>query len=452
MTTRELSPARDAGDKKRATSTVAPLELLRGLASLNVFVWHLINTKIPVVHIPGLYYAVAWSRESVIVFFVLSGYVICLSQERKHRDAGPFFLARIKRICPIYWVALIAALGAALLMGAPYTPWQYVGHLLFLQSYEGSVVMPLSTDGPLWSLGTEFEFYMVFTLVLFCRRPGLMLVWWFMAIAAMLVRHAGYFGTGVEALFLEFLSLSPCWLLGCFMAGLKNKSRHLSFYQALALFSMMPLVSWSDLYSAPIPREGYDGLRCYFLALLVMPLIDTLAKRQLHPESKPVRHGWPLVAVVYVVLSLYESTHSTNTVFMRYVILALPPVLCLFVYGLSLFKHRFNRDLLTRIALFMGASSYALYAIHTPFLRLVPYFISNHYLQLPILLLLVVTSVLLLEYVFQPWAARGIDRLHRAFMSLPLLRVKPAAGQAPLPRAKSRSTAEPKRTTDSLPR
>ena len=151
---------------------------MRGLASLDVFLWHLLNSDSGFPRLPGLYRMVGWSRESVIVFFVLSGYVIALSQQRLHRTALPFFKARVKRIVPLYLIALAAAIFVGWIMHTPCTSWQIIGHLLFLQSFEGSLVAPLPTNGPLWSLGTEFEFYMTLVLILALRKPSLMMVWW----------------------------------------------------------------------------------------------------------------------------------------------------------------------------------------------------------------------------------------------------------------------------------
>jgi len=162
--------------RQKGSSTVAALELMRGLASLDVVLWHLLNSNSGIPRIPGLYRLVGWSRESVIVFFVLSGYVIALSQQRLHRTALPFFKARVKRIEPLYLIALAAAVVTGWVVADPCSSWQIFGHQLFLQSFEGSLVTPLPTDGPLWSLGTEFEFNMTLVIILALRTPALIYV------------------------------------------------------------------------------------------------------------------------------------------------------------------------------------------------------------------------------------------------------------------------------------
>lgn len=400
--------------RKKSSGTVASLEFIRGLASLDVFIWHVLNTNIRFVHIPGLYWAVGWARESVIVFFVLSGYVIALSQQRFHRGAGQFFKARVKRILPIYLISLAVALLVGAAIHAPCTLWRIVGHLLFLQSFEGSLVPALATNSALWSLGTEFEFYMLFTLVLLLRKPGLMLVWWWAAIAGMLIRHAGYFSTGAEGLLLEFLGLSPCWLLGYFAAGFGG-TRSLSLLQALVLFLMIPMVSWSDFGSINMSPDGYDDIKCYFFALLIVPLIHTLAVRQLYPEAKPFRQGWLGVLIIYLCLVVYALSHAIVTLSTMFGLAAIPALF--FLLGYLFLPTRpvwpVNTEAFRRVALFLGGGSYALYAIHTPLMCCVIYFVSNRYLQLPLLVLLLVCAVPLLEYVVQPRMASWIDRVWR---------------------------------------
>ena len=398
--------------RQKNSGTIASLELIRGLASLDVFLWHVLNDNIGFVHIPGLYRAVAWARESVIVFFVLSGYVIALSQQRKHRDAPRFFKARVKRILPIYLVALAVALLVTAALHASCTPWQVVGHLLFLQSYEGHLVPPLQINGTLWSLGTEFEFYILFTLILICRKPGLLWLWWWLSIAGMLIRYFGYFGSGAQGLLLEFLGLSPCWLLGYFAAGFRD-TRSFSFLQSVALFVMIPMVSWAN-FGAPIyGADGFDDLKCFFLALLIVPLIHALAVRQLYPGARPVRNGWGVVIITYICLAVYALTHPMASMTMMMIYAIAPLIIFLMVYGCSGrgMTGIFHSEAFRRTAIFMGGASYALYAIHTPLMFWVEHVISNRTLQFPFLVLLVAGSVLLLEFVLQPWAASWIDRL-----------------------------------------
>ena len=400
--------------RQKGSGTVASLELLRGLASIDVLLWHLLNFDTGIPRIPGFYRLVGWSRESVIVFFVLSGYVIALSQQRLHRGAAPFFKARVKRIVPIFLVALGAAAFTGYVVHTPCTPWQIVGHLLFLQSYEGSLVPPLPTNGPLWSLGTEFEFYLLLTLILVARKPVLLGVWAVASIVGVLIRYTGHVGTGAEGLLLEFLGLSPCWLLGYFAAGLGAKCS-LTLFQAITLFLMIPMVSYSNYGTVLVVDGAFDDLKCLFLALLIVPLIHTLAVRQLHPEARPTPQGWLIVPAVFLVVAL-GAILSPLASFQAPPLLVMVLIPVVFYAAAHLLlpgktSWPIRTAAFRRVAIFLGGSSYALYAIHTPLLFLAIAWVPNPHLRFGLVLVVVAAAVVFLEYVVQPLAASLIDRI-----------------------------------------
>ena len=404
--------------RQKGSSTVASIELMRGLASLDVFIWHLLNADSGFPVIPGLYRVVGWSRESVIVFFVLSGYVISLSQQRLHRPALPFLKARIKRIEPLYLIALGAAVFAGWAVNLPCSAWQIIGHLFFLQSFEGSLVPPLPSNGPLWSLGTEFEFYMMLVLILALRKPALMGVWWALALGGMAVRYTGHVSSGVEGLALEFLAISPCWLLGYLFAGFESKYS-LSLVSAATLFLMIPMVSYSDYGTVLGSAGAFDDLKCFFLALLIVPLIHTLAVRQLYPDAKTIRHGWWIPLAVFAVVLGWACGHPLAGFhpLPMIALMALPAVFFVFAQLITLGEPVWRSEWdapFRRVSLFLGGGSYALYVIHTPILLLVAAWVGNLHLRFAVLIVATGAAVVVLEYVVQPFLAGLIDRVWRS--------------------------------------
>jgi peptidoglycan/LPS O-acetylase OafA/YrhL len=404
--------------RTKGAGTVATLELMRGLASLDVFLWHLLNSDCGMPKIPGLYRVVGWSRESVIVFFVLSGYVIALSQQRLHRAALPFFKARVKRIEPLYLIALGAAIVTGYVVAEPCSLWQIIGHLFFLQSYEGSFVAPLPTNGPLWSLGTEFEFYGTLVLILALRKPALIYLWWALALGGMAVRYTGHVSSGAEGLALEFLAISPCWLLGYLFAGFASRYS-LSLISALTLFLMVPMVSYSD-YGTVLGSDGaFDDLKCFLLALLIVPLIHALAVRQLFPEAKPLRHGWLIPLAVFIVVALWAKTHPLSGFhpLPMAVFIVLPAAFFVFAHLIAVGEPQWPSGWgkpFRRVAIFLGGGSYALYVIHTPILLLTTALVGNLHLRFAVLLVATAAAVVVLEYVIQPRAAWLIDRVWKS--------------------------------------
>lgn len=84
------------------------LDIVRFVAALAVFLDHLSSkpfTENVLFHAFGLY-----GQLAVIVFFVLSGYVIAFVTATKELDAKSFFVARVSRIYSVVILALILTL------------------------------------------------------------------------------------------------------------------------------------------------------------------------------------------------------------------------------------------------------------------------------------------------------------------------------------------------------
>ncbi len=79
---------------------LAGLEILRALAALLVFMNHLSKDVEGFPHVLLLQMIQNFATEAVIIFFVLSGAVITLSQQEKPRSIADYMKARFIRIYP----------------------------------------------------------------------------------------------------------------------------------------------------------------------------------------------------------------------------------------------------------------------------------------------------------------------------------------------------------------
>ncbi|MGF7081428.1 peptidoglycan/LPS O-acetylase OafA/YrhL [Mucilaginibacter sp. UYCu711] len=123
-----------------------------------------------------------FAHAAVIIFFVLSGYVIAYTTTIKNRGGVQYMIARFSRLYSIVLPALVitAICQYIVYLNSPelyalYTrgaSWpRYFAAALFLNEiWFLSAAPPM--DMPLWSLGYEFCFYMIFGLW-FYRKPGL---------------------------------------------------------------------------------------------------------------------------------------------------------------------------------------------------------------------------------------------------------------------------------------
>jgi peptidoglycan/LPS O-acetylase OafA/YrhL len=179
------------------------LDLVRSVAACVVVVDHApFLFKLP--DIPH------WGHQAVMIFFVLSGYVICHTADTREITPRAFFVARFARL----WSVLVPAMAltvacdtAGRLFGhipAAYAsvpadlPLVRVGAVLGFLSETWISIQPLS-NGVTWSLCAEFWYYMLFAAWVF-MPPGRRRT---IAVAAAMLL-AGH----------KALLLLPIWLMG----------------------------------------------------------------------------------------------------------------------------------------------------------------------------------------------------------------------------------------------
>jgi len=148
------------------------LEALRGFAALYVVFHHTITESFFVGGI-NLALLFRFGQEAVILFFVLSGFVIELSfQKGKDKSFTLYFFKRFLRIfIPLIMVFLLNYLLIYIKNGAtPINGYNLLGNLFMLQDVAGLklnvITPPFLGNTPLWSLSYEWWFYMLFFLLI----------------------------------------------------------------------------------------------------------------------------------------------------------------------------------------------------------------------------------------------------------------------------------------------
>jgi peptidoglycan/LPS O-acetylase OafA/YrhL len=141
--------------------TLEQLTFLRFIAASGVVVFHFgRNTR-------SLAWANAlWDHANVAVsfFFVLSGFILAQVYGAKGiRRVMDFYVARIARIVPVYWLALVLVVLYEPRQ-APLTTWWVWLSALLLQSWWVGYSQILNVPG--WSLSVEVFFYLLFPLLL----------------------------------------------------------------------------------------------------------------------------------------------------------------------------------------------------------------------------------------------------------------------------------------------
>jgi peptidoglycan/LPS O-acetylase OafA/YrhL len=187
------------------------LDVMRLVAAVMVFSSHMSDaTRSLFWHLGG------HASEAVIVFFVLSGFVIAFISHSRETSAPAYAVARLSRICSVAIPAILVTLIVdyiGLTFGSHPTFYlvdaynmhstvlQVLGSALFLNEIWNNHIV-VGTLTPYWSLGFEVWYYVLWGVMLFVR-PGLRIP----AVVAALV----FAGPKIVVLF-------PIWLfgVGCF--------------------------------------------------------------------------------------------------------------------------------------------------------------------------------------------------------------------------------------------
>ncbi|MFC9792221.1 acyltransferase family protein [Streptomyces sp. NPDC057695] len=114
---------------------------------------------------PGTRSVASYGYLGVEFFFLISGFVICMSGWG--RPVKEFFVSRVTRLYPAYWFAVVATSVTVAVIpgGRDHLPWNDIlTNLTMLQEPLGAG----SVDPVYWTLFAELRFYLLFTV----------LAWW----------------------------------------------------------------------------------------------------------------------------------------------------------------------------------------------------------------------------------------------------------------------------------
>jgi len=348
------------------------LDALRGLAAFSVLLAHwrdaffvdypMVPRHNPLVSIA--YVVTGMGHQWVIVFFVMSGYLVGGSVLRSVKSGRwswrGYMLTRLTRLYIVLLPALLV--GGAIdwagmhLRGAhalysgqsgmhalsvnvySTLTWPILlGNSLFLQTIAlpgmGGREFPIfGSNGPLWSLSNEFWYYIAFPLLVLLVAKGWS--WWTRAVYSVAILAWGWFVGATIA------SLGIAWLMGVIITVLPPFPASRSWTRGLAMFFAMAVVLcglafgkahdylpanlmlgsavtfliWVTLYcaTAPLPvlyvRVAQRAARSsYTLYLVHLPMLIFLKAFFHLPRTIPNWHNCLIATVVLVGILIYAQ-------------------------------------------------------------------------------------------------------------------------------------------------
>lgn len=204
-------PAIAASRTACAGGTMHSIQCLRAVAATLVVIYHAYISFVPSAlydTAAGAGYWMGFGRVGVHIFFVISGYIMYLTSfGRPGRfGAGQFFVRRLTRIYPVYWVFVALYLIAYALLGTmPMLSGKDVLGVLLLAPATATLVI-----GPAWTLSFELYFYLIFgiTMLLGAGRGTLVLTVLFLgsvAASAVIDPRMPLMALATNSLLLEFV-------------------------------------------------------------------------------------------------------------------------------------------------------------------------------------------------------------------------------------------------------
>ncbi|MEV7803772.1 acyltransferase [Microbispora sp. NPDC088329] len=236
---------------------LAWLDALRGIGAMAVVAEHALPWLMPSLR-P---YWFSLGMYGVLVFFLVSGYIIPASLE-KRGDVGGFWISRVFRLYPLYLLVIAAVLVMAFWVPVrqevPRHPSAVAAHVSMLLD----VVHTGALADPMWTLSYEMVFYLLVTALFMGgahRRSGaLAIVFGVVAVAAGLVLSAPLLPGPWPAVVTGVLFVAG---LACLITGrFRTVAAYALGLMALVLLMFGSFVPW---FGAAILAVMFTGTALY---------------------------------------------------------------------------------------------------------------------------------------------------------------------------------------------
>jgi exopolysaccharide production protein ExoZ len=230
------------------------IQILRAFAALNVVYFHIIMSADSYDQPVDFFFVLdGWGASGVDIFFVISGFVMVLTQSVREKKALHFLTSRIIRIVPVYWFLTMCFILLYFVFPQGFRELKpnimdTIYSLLFLSGVTGED-FPLLHVG--WTLEYEMLFYLLFCIGIFFGRQNTLI--FFPAVILGLLSFTGI----VELLAIEFV-------LGMLCARL-YLSRALRNLAVPALIVGLCWFLMTILFKVDLDRFFLFGIPSFFL-------------------------------------------------------------------------------------------------------------------------------------------------------------------------------------------
>ena len=400
------------------------LDILRGVAALTVVLFHVISCY-PTVFDKNfeLGYFLNYNfpgHMGVLVFFILSGYVIAVNNPSlpDRKSISRYIRKRLIRIVPIYFVAMVFTF--AITYGR-YDLRQMLSNFFFVSVPFDNVTME---NGPLWSLNYELLYYFAF---IFFAYYNISLVRTVKAlIATIAVLFIFFHNVHIYPLVISYLIGFLFWCTGAMIATIGNWPRwKITSSRIIAIliliFCLQPFNPYGPILKVlKIPMADYSAYSWYqqsitYSDLYYYPLTILLILSLTHAYAK--RGVWLLyflfISATIRLMMIFKVYGWAFVVKEHYLAPAIILLLSIMLWALNFeVNTRVKKAILATSSL--GGISYGIYMIHLPLMfffgmsgSCVGWLLALKFVGYFVMLFVM---AYLLEHKFQPYVKKLLGR------------------------------------------
>lgn len=239
--------------------TYGSVQYARALAALAVVFYH----GITVMNTDSHFLLFEYGKYGVDLFFVISGFIMVVTTPAGG-SAGEFFLKRIVRIVPLYWLATFVMVVAAAILPSAFRSTEVDAgrlamSLAFIPHHHAVVthqIWPILIQG--WTLNYEMYFYVLFSLAMLLAPGRHVFLLSLFLLAAISVGLFMSFQNAILRLYTSSMLIE--FLLGVFLGkvvGSANKSHLVIFNGVMTLAAILSITLLG--FGVPVGRPEFVG-------------------------------------------------------------------------------------------------------------------------------------------------------------------------------------------------
>lgn len=311
---------------------------LRALAAITVLISHIFDTTFGNWGLTTL--KLPLFTDGVTLFFVISGFLITylLLQElskTKTIDIPKFYVRRILRIWPIYYLYILVVIGVLLWLGKES---EIIKNSLFYYIFFAANIPFLSAAGialivHYWSIGVEEQFYLFWPWLVKLSKNKILIIAFSVLLLWLFLKFGSYILFTNKSIPYRFFSVTRfhCMMIGA-IGAIWYYKKHKLF---LAVFTnrWIQILSWlafifSGFYTMYIPavlRAEYIAILSLFLIMSQIegkPKFINLENKYLDFVGK-ISYGIYVIhpLIIFILSAIWLNLHIDLPAFLQYIII-----------------------------------------------------------------------------------------------------------------------------------